>query len=154
MWTLLDALGAHASRWDFSTPHPKPHMFYSTDVTNELVRTLSQSQRTSQRLPGHKPSSNSVLPVAWITDPRRKLILIIFQKKSQEGQDYDHDQEGGGIDLVKAKKVLKAEDKFDKELKKEQKKAKKRELKEAKNANDKRNAGAKLVRLLFIFLNF
>ena len=74
----------------------------------------------------------------------------MFQKKSQEGQDYDHDQEGGGIDLVKAKKVLKAEDKFDKELKKEQKKAKKRELKEAKNANDKRNIGAvKLVRLFF-----
>merc|ERR1712109_152247 len=66
----------------------------------------------------------------------------LSQKKSQEGQDYDHDQEGGGIDLVKAKKVLKAEDKFDKELKKEQKKAKKRELKEAKNANDKRNIGA------------
>jgi len=39
---------------------------------------------------------------------------------------------------------LKAEDKFDKELKKEQKKAKKRELKEAKQANDKRNVGAKL----------
>ena len=74
----------------------------------------------------------------------------LSQKKSQEGQDYDQDQQGdGGIDLEKAKKVLKAEDKFDKQLKKEQKKAKKRELKEAKNANDKRNAGAKLVRLFF-----
>ena len=41
---------------------------------------------------------------------------------------------------------MKAEDKFDKELKKEQKKAKKRELKEAKQVNDKRNVGAKLVR--------
>merc|ERR1712223_2366631 len=50
----------------------------------------------------------------------------LSQKKSQEGQDYDQDQQGdGGIDLEKAKKVLKAEDKFDKQLKKEQKKAKK-----------------------------
>ena len=71
------------------------------------------------------------------------------RKKSQEGQDYDHDQEGGGIDLVKAKKVLKAEDKFDKEIKKEQKKAQKRELKEAKNANNKRNIGTKSVRIFF-----
>ena len=64
-------------------------------------------------------------------------------------QDYDQDREdgGGGIDLVKAKKVLKAEDKFDKELKKEQKKTQKRLLKESKHSNDKRNAGAaKLVR--------
>jgi len=68
----------------------------------------------------------------------------LSQKKSQEGQDYDQDREdgGGGIDLVKAKKVLKAEDKFDKELKKEQKKTQKRLLKEAKHSNDKRNAGA------------
>ena len=42
---------------------------------------------------------------------------------------------------------MKAEDKFDKELKKEQKKTQKRLLKEAKHSNDKRNAGtAKLVR--------
>ena len=59
-------------------------------------------------------------------------------------QDYDQDREdgGGGIDLVKAKKVLKAEDKFDKELKKEQKKTQKRLLKESKLSNDKQNAGA------------
>ena len=64
-------------------------------------------------------------------------------------QDYDQDREdgGGGIDLVKEKKVLKAEDKFDKELKKEQKKTQKRLLKESKHSSDKRNAGsAKLVR--------
>ena len=58
MQTLLDALGALASRWDFPTPRPWPHMFYSTSVTNELVPTLSKSQRTS---------SNSILPVAWVT---------------------------------------------------------------------------------------
>ena len=71
------------------------------------------------------------------------MILCLFF------QDYDQDREdgGGGIDLVKAKKVLKAEDKFDKELKKEQKKTQKRLLKESKHSNDKRNAGAaKLVR--------
>ena len=53
-------------------------------------------------------------------------------------QEYDQDREdgGGGIDLVKAKKVLKAEDKFDKELKKEQKKTQKRLLKESKHSTD------------------
>ena len=69
-------------------------------------------------------------------------------------QDYDQDREdgGGGIDLVKAKKVLKAEDKFDKELKKEQKKTQKRLLKESKHSNDKRNAGAaKLVRFTYFY---
>ena len=42
-WTqaLLDALGSLSSRWEFSTPRPWPHMFYSKGVTNQLVQTLS-----------------------------------------------------------------------------------------------------------------
>ena len=67
MQTLLDALGAHTSRWDFPTPRPWPLMFYSTGVTNELVRTLGLSDKTPLGLPSLKQSSNSVLPVAWIT---------------------------------------------------------------------------------------
>ena len=75
----------------------------------------------------------------------------ISQKKSKEGQNYDlDDEEISGIDLEKVKKVLKAEDKFDRELVKERKKAKKRELKEAKNANNKRNA----TKVSFYFLSF
>ena len=53
--------------------------FYSTNVTNELVRTLGLSDKTPPGLPGLKPSSSSVLPVAWITRPatdlRQTLIL-------------------------------------------------------------------------------
>ena len=64
-------------------------------------------------------------------------------KKSKEGQEYDQD-ESGGIDLIKAKQILKAEDKFDKELAKDKRKAKKRELKEA--AKQKRNATQNQVR--------
>ena len=57
------------NRWDFPTPYPWPHKLYSTSVTNELVRTLVLSDKTPPRLPGLKPSSNSVLPIAWITKP-------------------------------------------------------------------------------------
>ena len=48
-------------------------MCYSTGVTNELVRTLGLSDKTPPGLPGLKPSSNSVLPVAWITRPATDL---------------------------------------------------------------------------------
>ncbi len=60
-------------------------------------------------------------------------------KKSKEGQEYDQDLDLGGIDMEKARKMLKAEDKFDRQVQKEQRKAKKRELKEAQKANSKRN---------------
>ena len=48
-------------------------MYYSTGVTNELVRMLGLSDKTPPGLPGLKPSSNSVLPVAWITRPATDL---------------------------------------------------------------------------------
>ena len=48
-------------------------MCYSTGVTNELVQTLGLSYKTPLGLPGLKPSSNSVLPVAWITRPATDL---------------------------------------------------------------------------------
>ena len=66
-----------ANRWDFPTPHPWPHKFYSTSVTNELVRTLGLSDKTPPGLPGLKPSSNSVLPVAWITRPATDLRHVL-----------------------------------------------------------------------------
>ena len=53
-------------------------MFYSTGVTNELVRTLGLSDKTPPGLPGLKPSSNSVLPVAWITRPVMDLRQVIY----------------------------------------------------------------------------
>merc|ERR1712029_1035198 len=62
-------------------------------------------------------------------------------KKSQLGQSYDLDEDGdGGIDIVKARGILKAEDKFDKELNKEKRKVKKREEKEKAKKKNKRNA--------------
>ena len=75
MRALLDALGAHESRWDFSTSHPWPPKFYSTSVADELVQTLSQFQGTSQGLPILKPFSNFVLSVTWITRPATDLRL-------------------------------------------------------------------------------
>ena len=53
-------------------------MFYSTGVTNELVRMLELSDMTPPGLPGLKPSSNSVLPVAWITRPATDLRLPFY----------------------------------------------------------------------------
>ena len=53
-----------------------PHTFYRTGVTtNELVRMLSQSQRTFRGLHGLNPSSNFVLPVPRITRPTTNLRL-------------------------------------------------------------------------------
>ena len=61
-------------------------------------------------------------------------------KKSQLGQKYDLDEDGdGGIDIDKAREILKAEDKFDKELNKEKRKAKKREEKAKAKEKSKRN---------------
>ena len=48
-------------------------MCYSTGVTNELVWMLGLSNKTPPGLPSLKPSSNSVLPVAWITRPAMNL---------------------------------------------------------------------------------
>ena len=83
---VLDAGTSRCSRnpckqMEFSHISPMSHMFYSKGVTNELVRMLSQSQRTSLGLPGLKPSSNSVLPRAWITRPTTDLRLGPFFSK-------------------------------------------------------------------------
>merc|ERR1712108_5819 len=40
-------------------------------------------------------------------------------KKSKEGQEYDDDKAGGGIDISKAKEVMRAEDRFDRQAEKE-----------------------------------
>ena len=54
-----------------------------TNVTPELVRTLSQPETTSPGLLVLKPSSKSGLPIAWITghnmipQPRREVIYMI-----------------------------------------------------------------------------
>ena len=53
-------------------------MFYNTGVTNELVQKLGLSDKTPPGLPGFKPSSNSVLPVAWITRPAMDLRPYMF----------------------------------------------------------------------------
>ena len=65
-------------------------MCYSTGVTNELVRTLGLSDKTPPGLPGLKPSSNSVLTVAWIirhaTDFR--LFFIAIENKFKLSANY------------------------------------------------------------------
>ena len=80
-WTqaLLDALGAPSKQMGFSpTPHPWPHMFYSTSVTNELVQTLSQSQGTSPGLSASSHPQNFVLAEAWIIRPATDLRPPFF----------------------------------------------------------------------------
>ena len=61
----------------FTTPHPWPHRFYNTSVTNELVQTLGLSAKSPPGLPGLMLSSNSVFPVAWIKRPTTDLRLSI-----------------------------------------------------------------------------
>ena len=63
-------------------------------------------------------------------------------KQSKEGKDYDADNvDGGGIDIAKAKEVLKAEDKFDRQVEKQKVRQRKleerRKLKEAKQKRKK-----------------
>ena len=73
-------------------------------------------------------------------DEEGQKVLDDTQKKSDLGQKYEmEEEEHSGINVDKAKEILKAEDKFDKELAKEKRKAKKREEKMSKKKNDKRN---------------
>ena len=43
---ILDALGAHASRWGFPTPPPRPHMFYTVGLNmyETLRKMLKQAE--------------------------------------------------------------------------------------------------------------
>ena len=75
---LLDTGTSSCTRLPPTTDGILPHlahMCYSTGVTNELMRMLGLSDKTPPGLPGLKPSSNSVLPVAWITRPATDLRL-------------------------------------------------------------------------------
>jgi len=68
-------------------------------------------------------------------------------KKSKEGQEYDNQSQdegkaGGGIDISKAKEILKAEDKFDRKVEKEKVRQRKLEEKrKKKEAQNKRKKG-------------
>ena len=71
---LLDTGTSNCTRFPLPTDGIFPHLTHdNTGVTNELVRTLGQSDKTPPGLPGLKPSSNSVFPVAWITRPTTDL---------------------------------------------------------------------------------
>merc|ERR1712062_175767 len=83
-------------------------------------------------------------------DEEGQKVLDDTQKKSDLGQKYEmeeEDDEHSGINVAKVKEILKAEDKYDKELAKEKRKAKKREEKMNKKKNDKRNNEKKSVDL-------
>ena len=61
-------------------------------------------------------------------DEEGQKVLDDTQKKSDLGQKYEmeeEDDEHSGINVAKVKEILKAEDKFDKELAKEKRKGKK-----------------------------
>ena len=59
-------------------------------------------------------------------DEEGQKVLDDTQKKSDLGQKYEmEEEEHSGINVDKAKEILKAEDKFDKELAKEKRKGKK-----------------------------
>ena len=77
---LLDAGTSRCTRLPPPADGIFPHLTHGhtsfTGVTNELVQTLGLSDKTSPGLPGLKPSSNSVLPVAWITRPATDLKRI------------------------------------------------------------------------------
>ena len=59
-------------------------------------------------------------------DEEGQKVLEDTQKQSDLGQKYElEDEEHSGINVAKVKEILKAEDKFDKELAKEKRKGKK-----------------------------
>ena len=73
-------------------------------------------------------------------DEEGEKLPEVSKKKSELGQKYELEVEDEpGINVTKVKEILKAEDKFDKQLAKEKRKAKKREEKLKNKQNSKRN---------------
>merc|ERR1712110_292794 len=61
------------------TLHPQvgmaPHM--RCQIDHRVVRTLAADHMSTTRVPGFKPSSNSTIPEAWITDPATESWSVI-----------------------------------------------------------------------------
>ena len=45
-------------------------------MTTGVVRTLVADHMSTTRVPGFKPSSNSTIPEAWITDPATESWFV------------------------------------------------------------------------------
>ena len=62
-------------------PRVVPRVRQGAMLTTGLVQTLLGHQLSSRWTPVHKPSSNSGLPIAWITAPAtdaRQTLYIAF----------------------------------------------------------------------------
>ena len=97
------------------------------------------------------PSAVSLLPVTAYSPPLRNFEVVdddgdviadaSKQKLSKEGQDYEaetNENLGGGINIEKAKEVLRAEDKFDKVSERARIKEKKKEEKRKQKEENRR----------------
>jgi len=101
------------------------HVFGKEDPSegDELLGpTSKKSSRTITKVGAIKKMlKKNILPNTKITFGDEGEILNSL-KESAEGVEYENDKEEGGIDIEKARQVLKAEDKFDKEKQKQRKK--------------------------------
>ena len=59
----------------YTSPRVMPRHIRALTLTKGLVRTLQGHQQSSWRTPVLKPSSNSGLPIAWITAPATDASL-------------------------------------------------------------------------------
>jgi len=67
---------------------------------------------------------------------------MVSQKVSEEGKRYEaEDEDFGGINISKAKEIMRAEDKFDKVLERQRIKARKKEEKRKAKEAKKRKKG-------------
>ena len=71
IWSALERgnRGQHRPGW-------APRVRQGAILTTGLVRTLLGHQLSSRWTPVHKPSSNSGLPIAWITAPAMDASLV------------------------------------------------------------------------------
>ena len=65
--------------WNSVCPRRNPGVRTAPGRTPGIVRTLCRPFRAFRWFPIHKPSSNSTVPVAWITEPATDSRLMTFR---------------------------------------------------------------------------
>ncbi|XP_057661618.1 probable ATP-dependent RNA helicase DDX10 [Diorhabda carinulata] len=115
------------------------------EMANLNVGRISKKKPISKAAAAKKILKKKIVPNKKILfDEEGQAVQSAKEKKSELAQQYENESDGG-IDIEKAKKVLREEDKFDKQLFKEKVKAKhkeeKRKLKEKKKKEVKDDFG-------------
>jgi len=114
------------------------------DATEEVTTTPGTSKVLTKAALAKKALRKNLRTnqVIQFDEEGHGVDIDVSIKKSKEGQEYDDDKAGGGIDISKAKEVMRAEDKFDRQAEKERVRQRKLEEKrKRKEAEQRRRKG-------------